>query len=167
LTLIVVFFAIVFLLLGYYAMDKIDKFIENNVLTSNNYLSDEYADNKEVKQKVILIYGDNELTKLIEDYCNSQKYIYEAITDINYISTDYKYICLLALSYIDVDNLMISSIGLKVYSISQVITLCNSQSNLKIYNEFNFDKVLLHGDETDKLFNDIKGWLQDEVKDQI
>lgn len=72
-----------------------------------------------------------------------------------------------ALSYNDVDNLMISSIAFKVYSIPSVVALCNSQSHLKIYNEFRFDEVLLYNDNIDRLFNAIKGWIEDAVKDKV
>lgn len=166
-TFIVVFVAIVFLLLGYYAMDRIDKVLVNNVLSSNEYLSGDKTGNCGSKKKVILICGENELTKQIKAYCDSQEYIYEAITEFNNISAANKYICLLALSYNDADNLMIASVGLKVYSISNIIALCNSQNNLKLYNEFNFDKVLLYNEEMDKLFNIAKGFVQNAVKTEV
>lgn len=166
-TFLVVFVAIVFLLLGYYAMDKIDKYLVNNVFPSKEYLSDDHINNRELKQKVILIYGDNELTKLIKAYCNSREYIYEAITEFNNISTGNKYNCLLALSYNDVENLMISSVGLKVYGISHIIALCNSQNNLKLYSEFNFERVLLYNNEMDALFNIVKGFMQNVVKNEV
>ena len=166
-TFIVVFVAIVFLLLGYYAMDKIDKFLVSNTSVSNEYLSDKNTEIKEYKKKAILIYGDNELTNLAAAYCNSQAYIYETITEINHISNDYSYLCLLALSYNDVDNLMLGSVGLKIYGISHIISLCNSQSNLKLYNEFNFDKVLLYDNEVSNLFNIVKGFMQNAIKDEV
>jgi Trk K+ transport system NAD-binding subunit len=148
-------------------MDKIDKFIVNNVSPPNEYLSYEDTNNKESNQKVILIYGDNELTKLIKAYLNSEIYIYEAITEFNNISSDNKYSCILALSYNDVDNMMIGSVGLKVYGISHIIALCNSQNNLKLYNEFNFDKVLLYDAEMDKLFNIVKGFVKNAIENEV
>lgn len=166
-TFIVVFVAIVFLLIGYYAMDKIDKYLAGNVISSNQYLSEEDINNKVSKRKVILIYGDNKLTNLIKAYCNSEKNIYEGITEFNNISTGNQYSCLLALSNNDADNLMIASVGLKVYSISHIITLCNSQNNLKLYNEFNFDKVLLFNSEMDELFNIVKGFVQNAIKNEV
>jgi hypothetical protein len=148
-------------------MDRIDKYLAGNVSSSNQYLSSEDINNKVSKRKVILIYGDNELTRLIKVYCNSQKYIYEFITEFNNIDTANQYSCLLALSNNDADNLMIASVGLKVYSISHIIALCNSQNNLKLYNEFNFDKVLLFNNEMDELFNIVKGFVQNAIKNEV
>jgi hypothetical protein len=167
LTFIVVFVAIAFLLLGYYAMDKIDKALVSNVFSSNQYLSNGNTYDNESKQKVILIYGDNELARWVKSYCNSEKYIYEVIAEFNNISNGHEYSCLLALSYNDVDNLMISSVGLKVYSISHIIALCNNQNNLRMYNEFNFEKVLLYHNEMDELCNIVKGIVQNVVKNEV
>ena len=164
-TFIAVLIAIVILLIGYYLMNQVDKFVESYAEYEKCFY--EGADNKEIKEKVVLIYGNNELTKLVESYCHSQKYICESITDINCISTVSNYRCLFALSYDDVDNLMISSVAFKVYSIPSVIALCNNQSNLKIYNEFRFDEVLLYNDNITVLFNTIKGWLEDAAKDKV
>ena len=166
-TFIVVFVAIAFLLLGYYAMDKIDKYLVSNAIPSNEYFSSLYIDNTEFKQKVILIYGFNEFTKLVIAYCNSKKYIYETITEFNDIDNGNKYSCLLALSNNDVDNLMIASVGRKVYGISHIITLCNSQNNLRMYNEFNFEKVLLYDDKMDDHLNIVKGFVQNAVKNEV
>jgi hypothetical protein len=167
LTFIAVFVAIAFLLLGYYAMDKIDKALVSNVFSPNVYLSDEHTYDSESKQKVILIYGDNELAKWVKAYCNSEKYIYEVVSEFNNICNGHDYSCLLALSYNDVDNLMIASIGLKVYSISHIIALCNNQNNLRMYSEFNFEKVLLYHDEMDELFNIVKEFVQNVVKNEV
>jgi hypothetical protein len=164
----VVFMVIVFLLLGYYAMDKVDTFlVNNNSYPSNECLSDKYPATKETKPKVILIYGDNELAKLVKAYCNSENHIYEAITDFNDIGAEKKYLSLLALSYKDVDNLMMASVGLKIYGISHVIALCNSQNNLKLYNEFNFDKVILYKNEMDGLFNIVKEFVQNAIENEV
>jgi Trk K+ transport system NAD-binding subunit len=67
----------------------------------------------------------------------------------------------------DEDNLMIASVGLKVYDIPHIIALCNSQNNLKLYKEFNFDKVLLNNNEMDELFNTVKGFVQNAVKNEV
>lgn len=166
-TFIVVFIAIVFLLLGYYAMNELDKFLVNNISSSNEYLSDGHTEIEEDKKKVVLIYGDNELTKLVAAYCNSQIYIYQTITEINHISSNYKYRCLLALSFNDIENLMLASVGLKVYGISPIIALCNSQNNLKLYNELNIDNVVLNNDEIGELFNVVKGLVQNAIKNEI
>ncbi|MCR1898477.1 hypothetical protein NSA47_05665 [Irregularibacter muris] len=166
-TLIIVFFVIAFLLFGYYIMDRIDKFIESNFLIPDEYHPYQYLSDNEDKEIVILIYGDNALSKHVKNYCDSQKYLYENIIDIHYISKDYRYMYLLALSLNDVDNLMVSSIGLKVYGIPHIIILCNNKNNLKIYREFNFDKVLLYTDEIDKLLNIMKETIENAVKKEI
>lgn len=153
--------------LGYYAMVKVDKFIENNVEHSNGDLCDKYKDCRGMEEKLILIYGNNEITNLVKDYCDLQKYKYESIIDINSINSEVEYRCLFTLSYHDTDNLMVSSVGFKVYSIPSVIALCNNQNYLKIYKEFNFAKTLLYTYETDKLFNAIKELVEDAVKDKI
>ncbi len=147
-------------------MDKLDKFLENELSLSNGFLSEEYSHNNSPSQKVILIFGDNKLTRRVKAYCNSQEYIFEEITEINQINSDYKYACLLALSNNDVDNLTISSIILKVYCISCIIALCNNQSNLKIYNEFNFEKVLFNG-EIDGLYDIAKEFIQNAIKNKV
>ncbi|SES63690.1 hypothetical protein SAMN05660297_00026 [Natronincola peptidivorans] len=157
---------IAFLLLGYYIMDKVDKFIENNIQHSNEYHNDEYTDPSLRKQKVLLIYGNNTLTNLVKKYCDSQKYMYESITDIHSIDTQAGYIYLFALSNKDADNLMVGSIGFKIYSIPNVISLCNNQKYLKIYNEFSFIKALPYNHDIDKLFNAIKGVIEDAVNDK-
>ncbi|ABR49440.1 hypothetical protein Amet_3311 [Alkaliphilus metalliredigens QYMF] len=147
-------------------MDQVDTFVESHAQYANENLSDEYTNSREMKEKVILIYGDNELSNRVKAYCDLQNEMWEFITDINDINTESNYKCLLALSYNDVDNLMISSVAFKIYSIPSVIVLCNNQSHLKIYNEFNFDEVLLYSDNIDRLFSAIKGWVEDAVKDQ-
>ncbi|MCC5911726.1 MAG: hypothetical protein JJT76_14975 [Clostridiaceae bacterium] len=165
-TIIVALITIVFLLFGYYLMDRVDRFVEKYEQYANENLSDEYNDSGKMEEKVILIYGDSELTNRVKAYCRSQKYIYEDIADISNINTKLNYKCLFALSYNDVDNLMISSVAFKIYSIPSIIALCNNQSHLKIYNEFNFDEVLLYNDKIDRLLNSLKGWVEDAVKDK-
>lgn len=147
-------------------MDKVDKFLNGRTLTSNED-SNDFIEPKESKQKVILIQGDNELSQLAKEFCISQNYAYEAITEFKDISNNYQYSCLLALSYNDADNLMIGSVGLKVYCISHILTLCNSQRNMRMYSEFNFDQVLLYNEEIQKLFFNIKGFVHNAVKDEV
>lgn len=163
-TLIVIFSTIVFFLLGYHVMSTIDKCIDNNVQQTKGYFFDEGIYDIEAIQKKILIFGDNKITHLISDYCEDQDYLYEVIEDINNIHNDCRYISLFALSNNDSDNLIIGSIGLKVYSIPYIITLCNSWENLKIYNEFNFDKVILYDDNIDDIYNVIKELVEIAVK---
>lgn len=147
-------------------MDKIDKFLENDSFLSNDYVPQEYSDVNSSRQKVILIFGDNELTRRIKAYCNLQEFFFEEITEINQIKTDYQYACLLALSNSDVDNLTISSIAVKVYCISRIITLCNNQNNLKIYSEFNFEKILFNR-EIDEIYDIAKEFIQNATKNKI
>ncbi|GEM_PF-3274031 len=163
-TLIVGLSTIVLFILGYYIMDHIDQFIQNNVGISNKNLCHEKVKDREEKNR-ILIYGKNELTELVEDYCNSQRYEYQQITDVCYIDPETKYRCLLALSYNDADNLTVSSIGFKIYSISNVTALCNNQENLKMYKEFSVHNVLLY-DDIDKVFGMIKGLVEDGNKNK-
>lgn len=165
-TLIVGLSAIVFFIAGYYMMNRIDEFLENSVENLTESLCYGYTENKKYKEGIILIYGKNNLTELVEAYCNSRKYIYESIEEVSHINTEKKYICLLALSYNDVDNLTISSIGFKVYSIANIFSLCNTKSNLKIYKEFNVNDVLLYDSGIDNIFNNIKGLVENAVKNQ-
>lgn len=145
-------------------MDKIDKFTENNILPLNEGTYYERLPSDDSQDDFILIYGDNALTDQVKSYCDAQNYQYKTIIDIHFFCTSYKYNCLLVLSYSDVDNLITSSVGIKVYSISHVIALCNVQNNLKIYNDFYFDKVILYQKEIDILLSSIKESLQNAVK---
>jgi hypothetical protein len=45
--------------------------------------------------------------------------------------------------------------------------LCNNQNNLRMYSEFNFEKVLLYHDEMDELFNIVKEFVQNVVKNEV
>jgi len=144
-------------------MDKIDVFIENNFLLTKDNINEKSVGHREYDRSIILIYGHNELTNKVEGYCNTQKYMCEKITDINQINKNNRYGCLLALSNNDADNLMISSVGLKIYCISHVATLCNNKSNLKIYKEFNFDKIILGNNEIDEYFSILKKYIQNTV----
>ena len=165
-TFVLFFSAIAFLLLGYYIMDKIDKFTENNMLPLNEDTYSEHLSSDDSQDDFILIYGDNALTDQVKAYCDTQHYQYKTITDIHFFCTTYKYNCLLVLSYSDVDNLITSSVAIKVYSISRVIALCNIQNNFKIYNDFHFDKVILYQKEIDILFSSVKESLQNAVKQE-
>ena len=163
-TLTVCFSAIVFFILGYYLIDNIDKFIENKIDAPYENISYKKINDKGPEQNIILIYGKNELTKRVENYCESKKYIYESMKEINPINTDYRYICLFALSDNDTDNLTISSIAAKIYSIPNITALCNSQGNLKMYKEFSINNVLLYDGGIDKVFSIIKGLVEDAIK---
>lgn len=165
-TLIIIFSTIVFFIFGYLVMSNIDRFLDKNVQTVEDYFMDEGIIDNQEEHKSILIFGDNKITSLIKDYCDSQNYVFRVIEDINNIDKRYKYLSLFALSNNDADNLMLSSIGLKVYSIPHIITLCNSRDNLKIYNEFNFEKVIMYDDEIDKIYNDVKGLIENVTKNQ-
>lgn len=158
-TLILVFCAIAFFVFGYKLMDNLDLFLENNFLSINEPRLDD-IDHESYNKSVILIYGSNDLVDLVKSYCNSKNYLYEVINELNEISKEQRYSCLLALSNKDVENLVIGSIGLKIYSIPHIITICNSQVNLKFFEEFNFSEVLLYTDETNKLFKILKGSIQ-------
>lgn len=160
--LIVVLLTIVFLIFGYYLMDRIDKFIAYNNLSLNEDFSNEEKESTE-DEYVILIYGENDLVKGIKDYCDSKKYTYQSISDISNIKSNYKYSCLLALSNNDADNLMVGRVGLKLYSIPKIVGLCNREDNLKIYKEFNFNRALLQNSGIDKVFINIKELLEKEI----
>ncbi|MPW27246.1 hypothetical protein GC105_15875 [Alkalibaculum sp. M08DMB] len=140
-------------------MSKIDMFIEDTIYTPNNSNKDNSSFNDS-----ILIYGDNSLTEQVIAYCESMKYEYKTIDDIQFISMDYKYSCLLALSYNDANNLITSSVATKVYSIINVIALCNYQNNMKIYNDLNFIEVILRKNDTNSHLSIIKESLQNAVK---
>lgn len=165
-TLIIIFSTIVFFIFGYVVMSNIDRFLDKNIQTTEDYFMDEGIIDKEEEQKNILIFGDNKISTLIKDYCEAQNYVFKVIADIDNIDKRYKYLSLFALSNNDADNLMLSSIGHKVYSIPHIITLCNSRDNLKVYNEFNFEKVIMYDDEIDVIYNEVKGLMDNATKNK-
>lgn len=166
-TLILVFFIIVFFIFGFFVMDNIDKFIYKNIQTTEESFVKEVIVSNEKEFKNILIYGDNKIATIIKDYCKEQNYHFNVIKDINDIDKKNKYLSLLALSNSDTDNLIISSIGLKVYSIPHIITLCNNRDNLKVYSEFNFEKVIMYDDAINLVYEDVKGVMENAIKNQV
>lgn len=115
----------------------------------------------------ILIFGENELTHLIKEFCDYKSYSYKDIVDINNLNYNYKYLSLFALSDNDTDNLIISSIGNKVCAIPFTIAICNSIDNLKVYNQFNLEKVLLYDGQIDRMYSVVREMVEDVIKSQI
>ena len=165
-TLIIIFSTIVFFIFGFIVMVNIDKFIDKSVQPTKNYILDKDGLSDDAGQRSILIFGNNKITTVVKNYCKAHNYLFSIIEDINNIDKKYKYLTLFALSNNDADNLIISSVGLKVYSIPHIITICNSQENLRIYNEFNFDKVILYDEDIEKTYNVIKELVDNAIKIQ-
>ncbi len=161
--LLVLLSAIAFILLGYFLMNKVDRFIESEDFRIND-IYDEYRDCNGAYENVILIYGKNDLSNLVTALCNSKGYRYIAMAESNNINRELKYSCLLVLSHSDADNLMLSSIGLKVYSIPKVVALCNDQNYWKMYKEFKLHRILLQEEGNHKLLKDIEELLEEAAE---
>lgn len=158
--LLVLLFAVAFILLGYFFMDKVDKFIEDGDIRLRDPYK-EYCNGYKIHDNVILIYGKNDFSKLVIALCESKGYSYVAISESEQINKDLNYICLLALSYNDADNLMISSIGLKIYSIPKTVAMCNNKDYLKVYKEFPLERILLQEEGRQRLLGAIEEFLEE------
>lgn len=165
-TLIIFVSTVAFILFGYFIMDRIDRFLKNNNNSVYDNISQGLIDFDDEEGK-ILIFGDNELTNLIKEFCDAKSYSYKDIVDINNLNYNYKYLSLFALSDNDTDNLLISSIANKVCSIPYTIAICNSRDNLKVYSQFHLEKVLLYDEQVDKMYNFVREMMENVIKSQI
>ena len=166
-TLIIFVATVAFCLFGYFIMDRIDKFLENNNFSVYDNTSQGLIYFDDDEEEKILIFGENELTNLIKEFCDDQNYPYKNIVDINNINYNYKYLSLLALSDNDTDNLTISSICKKVCSIQYTIAICNSISNLKFYNQLNLEKVLLYDEQLERMYIVIREMMENVIGNQV
>lgn len=165
-TLIIFVSTVVFILFGYFIMDRIDRFLKYNNSSNYDNIPHGLIDFDDEDEK-ILIFGDNELSHLIKEFCDDKSYSYKDIVDINNLNYNYKYLSLFALSDNDTDNLIISSIGNKVCAIPYTIAICNSIDNLKVYNQFNLEKVLLRDEQIDRMYSVVREMVEDVIKSKI
>ncbi|MGB4311371.1 MAG: hypothetical protein ACOX0L_08015 [Natronincolaceae bacterium] len=148
-----------YIIFGYFIMNKIDIFIEKDVINTGT----DYVDKKSTGGKSLLLFGNNELAKSVVKYCNDKDIELKFIEYYNELDFGYEYSLLLALSNNDVDNLMISAIGKKVCSIPHIVSLCNNNENLKIYDGFDMEKVITLDNDIGYMFNLIKEVVDSEI----
>lgn len=164
--LIIVFFIIVYFILGYFVMNKIDNFIVDNIKPKEDYMVNKNNSEKDIKHKCILIFGDNQITDLIKCYCESKNYLYSITNDIWNIKKVYQYTSLFALSNSDLENLIVSSIGIEVYSIPYVISICNLPENLIIFNKLDIYEVIPQKDIHEE-YVILRGLIENAAKVQF
>lgn len=150
--LLIILATIGYIIFGYFIMNKVDIFIAKNVV--NPKIDD--IDKKSTSRKNLLLFGNNELVKSVIKYCSDKNIGLKFIEYYNELDFGYEYSLLLALSNNDVDNLMISAIGKKVCSIPHIVSLCNNNENLKIYDDFDMEKVITLDNDISYIFNLIK-----------
>lgn len=152
-TVLMFVFMIIFLVIGYYMMHRLDKY-----LAGHSFVSDDKdtVPSTSIASDIILIYGDNEIADMTKKYCVMKHYPYETITDVSEFQPDYSKSTLLVLSNNDSNNLMVGSIASKIYNLSSIIVLCNQTDHLKIYKEYNFYKILFRDNDFPYLYESIK-----------
>lgn len=160
--LLVVFVAIIYIVFGYIVMKKIDLFLEK--LNSGTQDIDEMNDNK--VQITILIFGNNDLTKSIAQYCCDKNIEFKYLEHYNELDFNCQYSLLLALSYNDIDNLTISAVGKKICYVAHTVSLCNDRENLRMYNDFGMYKIITLDRDISYTFNLIKELVDNETKEQ-
>lgn len=164
-TLIIVLGTIVFFIAGYYVMDRIDRFLSNNVMDvkKDNYINDNGIWESSLSE-YILIFGDNELSSFIKNLCTENSIQYKSITKVNELDYRYKYSLLFALSDTDIDNLLISSVCTNICTVPFIVSLCNDRENIKVFKEYNLEKVIMKGDDINYSLNILKGMVNCATK---
>ena len=148
-----------YIIFGYFVMNKIDIFIEKDVVGTTA----DCIGKKSISKKNLLLFGNNELAKAVVKYCTDRGIEFRFIEYYNELDFGYEYSLLLALSNNDVDNLMISAIGKKVCSIPHIVSLCNNNENLKIYDSLDMEKVITLDNDIGYMFNLIKEVVDSEI----
>lgn len=164
-TLIIVFGTIVFFIAGYYVMSRIDKFILNNIIDikANNYVDDIEITESSLSE-YILIFGDNELANFLKNLCIENGIKYKGIAKVNELNHKYRYSILFALSDFDIDNILISSICTKICTVPHIVSLCNDRENIKVFNEYNLERVIVKDDDINYSLNVLKGMMNYATK---
>lgn len=152
-TVVMFIFMIIFLVIGYYMMHRLDM-----NLAGHSFVCDDKdtLPNTTQASDILLIYGDNEIADLTKKYCVTKLYPYEIITDVNQFQSDWSESTLLVLSNKDSNNLMVASIASKIYNLSSIIVLCNQSEHLKIFKDYNFYKILFKDNDFPYLYESLK-----------
>lgn len=128
---IIIFAMIGVFFLGFIFIDKICTII----IPADSILEIPGKSNIQSISRNALIFGksgiSNDLEKLLKSYniyCN-------VITDIVELNKSDSYYYLFAVDNVDLENLMICSIGKKMMGINKIISLCNCPYNKKIFED--------------------------------
>ncbi|PKM53900.1 MAG: hypothetical protein CVU98_13790 [Firmicutes bacterium HGW-Firmicutes-3] len=157
-TVVMFVFIIIFLLIGYYMMHRLDAYLAGHSFHSDDK---DTVPNALNASDIMLIYGDNEIADMTKKYCAMKHYPYETIHDVSEFQPDCSESTLLVLSNKDSNNLMLGSIASKIYNLSSIIILCNQSNHLKIFKEYNFYKILFKDNDFPYLYESIKELIDD------
>lgn len=122
---IVVFF------LGFIFIDKICLLIEPNdfaIEEKNVIVSDKKSDK-------VLLFGNHSILKDILIFLEKRNISYTIITNTNELNKSDSYKYLLAIDELDLENLVICSLGKKLMGIPEIIAICNDAYNKKIFED--------------------------------
>jgi len=152
-TVVMFVFVIIFLVIGYHMMHRLDINLAGHSFLCNDK---DTIPNTTHTSDILLIYGDNEIADMTIKYCVLNHYPFETITDVSELQPYYSESTLLVLSNKDSNNLMVGSIASNIYNLSPIIVLCNQTEHLKIFKEYNFHQVLFKDNDFPYLFETIK-----------
>lgn len=127
---IIVAMTVVFLL-GFFAIDKFSALVDPMEFA----LEDENIVQINKKQEMVLLFGNLSISKDIIKLLEKHNISYTVIKNTNELNEFISYKYLIAVDELDLENLLICSLGKKMMGITEIIAICNYANNKKIYED--------------------------------
>ena len=120
---LLIVFVILIICFGFYIMAKIDQFVVRAGNANEEYKSFPTA----------IVLGGTELANQVSLLLEKNKFHVMHLTEPYLMEREQNFVSLFALSENDADNIVLYKIGLKLYGIDQMISICNDSRNESIF----------------------------------
>jgi len=128
---IIVITMIIVFLLGFVAIDKFCALIDPIEFA----LDDENIVQSNKKSEKVLVFGNHAISKDIIKLLERQNISYTIIKSTNEINKYNSYEYLIAVDELDLENILICSLGKKMKGTKEIIAICNCAYNKKIFED--------------------------------
>lgn len=128
---IIIVAMIVVFLFGFIAIDKFSALIDPIEFA----LDDVNIVQNNKKQEKVLLFGNRSISKDIIKFLEKQNISYTIIKSTNELNESSSYKYLIAVDELDLENLLICSLGKKMMGITEIIAICNYANNKKIFED--------------------------------
>lgn len=128
---ILIFLIFNFIAIGFFVMDKLDKFI-----VSPYSFPDTQEEQDDISSSdIVLVFGKHMISDDIVKLLEARSISFKKIADFNEFDKSNSFKYLFAVDSSDLENLMICSISQKMMGITKRIAICNSLDNAKVYKD--------------------------------